>query len=207
MLARAASFAGRVSSLRLVAAAPLAPVGQVRHAGKKAGGTGGVTRSSNPKYLGVKVLGDQECKAGSVLVRQRGMRFVPGENVGRGRDDTLFALTAGFVEFQKVWFPKRRHFVHVRQVRARLAPAINTLGYPTRASQQRGGLRPQVCPRRGDTPTVRAASMPSQGDQADVLARIDARRQRREREKMSRRQATWDFGGQEVAGGVSRGGG
>mmetsp|Transcript_26882 Transcript_26882/g.84415 ORF Transcript_26882/g.84415 Transcript_26882/m.84415 type:complete len:157 (+) Transcript_26882:19-489(+) len=156
MLARAASFAGRVSSLRLVAAAPLAPVGQVRHAGKKAGGTGGVTRSSNPKYLGVKVLGDQECKAGSVLVRQRGMRFVPGENVGRGRDDTLFALTAGFVEFQKVWFPKRRHFVHVRQ-----------------------------------------------GDRADVLARIDARRQQREREKMSRRQATWDFGGKEVAGGVS----
>lgn len=74
-----------------------------------------MTRSSNPKYLGVKVLGDQPCQAGSIIIRQRGLKWAPGENVGRGRDDTLFALTAGFVEFQKVTFPKPRHYVHVRE--------------------------------------------------------------------------------------------
>eukprot|EP00962_Isochrysis_galbana_P034310 scaffold11611_cov129-Isochrysis_galbana.AAC.4 len=94
---------------------PSALLSQVRFAGKKAGGTGGVTRSSNPKYLGVKVLGDQPCQAGGIIIRQRGLKWAPGENVGRGRDDTLFALTSGFVEFQKVTFPKPRHYVHVRE--------------------------------------------------------------------------------------------
>ncbi len=56
-------------------------------------------RDSNPKYLGVKRYGGQVVKAGEILIRQRGTRFHPGLNVGRGKDDTLFALSAGSVEF------------------------------------------------------------------------------------------------------------
>lgn len=56
-------------------------------------------RDSEAKRLGVKRFGGQQVKAGEVLVRQRGTSFHPGENVGRGGDDTLFALKAGAVEF------------------------------------------------------------------------------------------------------------
>jgi len=56
-------------------------------------------RDSNPKMLGVKRYGGQVVKAGEIIVRQRGTHFHPGENVGRGGDDTLFALAAGAVKF------------------------------------------------------------------------------------------------------------
>ena len=56
-------------------------------------------RDSNPQYLGVKRFGGQVVKAGEILVRQRGTHFHPGANVGRGNDDTLFALAAGTVQF------------------------------------------------------------------------------------------------------------
>ena len=56
-------------------------------------------RDSNPQFLGVKRYGGQTVKAGEILVRQRGTKFHPGANVGRGKDDTLFALEAGAVQF------------------------------------------------------------------------------------------------------------
>jgi large subunit ribosomal protein L27 len=56
-------------------------------------------RDSNPQFLGVKRYGGQVVKAGEILVRQRGTKFHPGANVGRGGDDTLFALAAGSVQF------------------------------------------------------------------------------------------------------------
>ena len=56
-------------------------------------------RDSNPQYLGVKRYGGQSVNAGEIIVRQRGTHFHPGLNVGRGGDDTLFALAAGTVEF------------------------------------------------------------------------------------------------------------
>lgn len=56
-------------------------------------------RDSNPQYLGVKRFGGQEVNAGEIIVRQRGTHFHPGHNVGRGKDDTLFALAAGSVAF------------------------------------------------------------------------------------------------------------
>jgi large subunit ribosomal protein L27 len=56
-------------------------------------------RDSNAKYLGVKRFGGQTVKAGEILVRQRGTHFHPGNGVGRGGDDTLFALVAGAVKF------------------------------------------------------------------------------------------------------------
>ena len=56
-------------------------------------------RDSNAQRLGVKRFGGQQVNAGEILVRQRGTHFHPGENVGRGGDDTLFALAAGAVQF------------------------------------------------------------------------------------------------------------
>jgi len=56
-------------------------------------------RDSNAQRLGVKRFGGQVVSAGEIIVRQRGTKFHPGEGVGRGKDDTLFALTAGSVEF------------------------------------------------------------------------------------------------------------
>ena len=56
-------------------------------------------RDSNAQYLGVKRFGGQKVNAGEILVRQRGTHFHPGEGVGRGKDDTLFALVAGAVKF------------------------------------------------------------------------------------------------------------
>jgi len=66
---------------------------------KKAGGSTRNGRDSESKRLGVKVFGGQQINAGSIIVRQRGTHFHPGENVGRGGDDTLFALAAGAVQF------------------------------------------------------------------------------------------------------------
>ena len=56
-------------------------------------------RDSNPQMLGVKRYGGQVVKTGQIIVRQRGTRFHPGKNVGRGNDDTLFALADGVVNF------------------------------------------------------------------------------------------------------------
>ncbi len=68
-------------------------------ASKKGASSTNNGRDSEAKRLGVKRFGGQQIKAGEILVRQRGTKFHPGENVGRGGDDTLFALKAGAVEF------------------------------------------------------------------------------------------------------------
>jgi large subunit ribosomal protein L27 len=67
---------------------------------KKAGSSTQLGRDSISKRLGVKVYGGQYVKAGGVIIRQRGTKFAPGKNVKRGGDDTLFAVTAGVVQFQ-----------------------------------------------------------------------------------------------------------
>jgi large subunit ribosomal protein L27 len=58
-------------------------------------------RDSHSQRLGVKVFGGQQVKAGSIIIRQRGTKYHPGRNVKRGRDDTLFALIAGVVKFDR----------------------------------------------------------------------------------------------------------
>ena len=68
---------------------------------KKAAGSTNNGRDSNPKYLGVKMYGGQSVIAGNIIVRQRGTQFHPGENVGIGRDHTLFALKDGIIRFTK----------------------------------------------------------------------------------------------------------
>ncbi len=68
-------------------------------------------RDSNPKMLGVKVFGGQSINAGGIIVRQRGTKFHPGTNVGRGGDDTLFATAPGTVRFTRG--RNDRRYVHV----------------------------------------------------------------------------------------------
>jgi large subunit ribosomal protein L27 len=68
---------------------------------KKAAGSTNNGRDSNPKYLGVKLYGGQAAVAGNILVRQRGTKFHAGDNVGMGKDHTLFALKDGVVKFVK----------------------------------------------------------------------------------------------------------
>ena len=69
-------------------------------ANKKGVGSSRNGRDSNAQRLGVKRFSGQQVKAGSIIVRQRGTRFHPGENVGIGKDDTLFATADGIVKFE-----------------------------------------------------------------------------------------------------------
>lgn len=71
-------------------------------------------RDSNPKMLGVKIFGGQAVFAGGIIVRQRGTKFHPGTNVGRGGDDTLFAKVDGTVRFSTT--RADRKYVHVDPV-------------------------------------------------------------------------------------------
>ncbi|HMV52306.1 MAG TPA: 50S ribosomal protein L27 [Rhodocyclaceae bacterium] len=75
---------------------------------KKAGGSSRNGRDSESKRLGVKRFGGQVINAGSIIVRQRGTQFHPGENVGIGKDHTLFALVKGTVEFTVKGSTRRR---------------------------------------------------------------------------------------------------
>ena len=70
-------------------------------ASKKGASSSRNGRDSNPQYLGVKRYAGQQVTAGSILVRQRGTKIHPGDNVGKGRDDTLFALVAGEVRYRE----------------------------------------------------------------------------------------------------------
>ena len=78
---------------------------------KKAGGSSRNGRDSNPKMLGVKIFGGQKISGGNVIVRQRGTKFHPGDNVGMGKDHTLFAKCDGHVAFREGF--KRRTYVSV----------------------------------------------------------------------------------------------
>ena len=77
---------------------------------KKGASSSNNGRDSESKRLGVKRFGGQQVKAGEILIRQRGTSFHPGENVGRGGDDTLFALKAGSVQFAT---KRRRRVVNI----------------------------------------------------------------------------------------------
>lgn len=66
----------------------------------KSAGATKLGRDSRPKYLGVKLFAGQVAKPGMIIVRQRGTKFLPGKNVKRGSDDTLYALKKGIVEFK-----------------------------------------------------------------------------------------------------------
>ncbi|HNV20804.1 MAG TPA: 50S ribosomal protein L27 [Candidatus Hydrogenedentes bacterium] len=75
---------------------------------KKAGGSSRNGRDSTAQRLGVKKFGGEMVRAGNILVRQRGTQFRPGDNVGIGRDHTLFALSDGEVQFRHVTKQRKR---------------------------------------------------------------------------------------------------
>jgi large subunit ribosomal protein L27 len=83
---------------------------------KKGLGSSRNGRDSNAQRLGVKRFAGQLVSGGSILVRQRGTRFLPGDNVGRGKDDTLFAKVTGVVEF--VDRGRQGRLIHVRPTEA-----------------------------------------------------------------------------------------
>lgn len=83
-------------------APPSVPASVRGMATKKAGGSTNNGRDSIGRRLGVKILHNQPAKAGSILVRQRGQKFRAGDNVGMGRDHTLFAKIAGMVRMEKI---------------------------------------------------------------------------------------------------------
>jgi large subunit ribosomal protein L27 len=75
---------------------------------KKGGGSTRNGRDSNSKRLGVKKFGGEVVRSGNILVRQRGTKIHPGNNVGRGGDDTLFATSDGVVSYQTIRGGKKR---------------------------------------------------------------------------------------------------
>jgi large subunit ribosomal protein L27 len=93
---------------------------------KKGQGSSRNGRDSNAQHLGVKAYGGQRVTGGSIIVRQRGTKFFPGDNVGRGKDDTLFAKIGGIVKFQDRG--RRGTFVHILQ------PAETATENPTAAA-------------------------------------------------------------------------
>jgi large subunit ribosomal protein L27 len=80
---------------------------------KKGGGSSRNGRDSTSKRLGVKVFGGEEVSAGSIIVRQRGTRIHAGDGVGKGGDDTLFALRPGTIEFHE---SRGRKYASVREL-------------------------------------------------------------------------------------------
>ncbi|MDB5816320.1 MAG: ribosomal protein [Rhodocyclales bacterium] len=85
---------------------------------KKAGGSSRNGRESHAKRLGVKRYGGEQVVAGNIIVRQRGTEYHPGDNVGIGKDHTLFALINGRVEFQVKGALRRRTVVIVPEAQA-----------------------------------------------------------------------------------------
>ena len=79
---------------------------------KKGGGSSSYGRDSVAKRLGVKKFGGEQVRAGAILVRQRGTRILPGDNVGLGRDYTLFALTDGYVKYEPATRYKKKVSVY-----------------------------------------------------------------------------------------------
>lgn len=90
---------------------------------KKGTGSTRNGRDSNAQRLGVKRFGGQVVKAGNILVRQRGTKFHPGNNVGIGSDDTLFALIDGVVTFERKGRTRKKVSVYTKQVESEVATA------------------------------------------------------------------------------------
>jgi len=83
---------------------------------RKAGGSAKNLRDSNPKYLGTKLYAGQKAKPGSVIIRQRGTKILPGTNVGIGKDHTLYALKEGIIRFSSKKMMKFNNTVRRKKV-------------------------------------------------------------------------------------------
>ena len=85
---------------------------------RKAGGSAKNLRDSNPKYLGTKLYDGQKAQVGSIIIRQRGTKIIAGENVGVGKDHTLFSLVDGIVKFDT---KRKTHFDGKKIVKKRVS--------------------------------------------------------------------------------------
>jgi large subunit ribosomal protein L27 len=88
----------------------------------KAAGSTHLGRDSAPKYLGVKLSDGQKAKPGSIIIRQRGRKFIPGKNVRLGNDDTLYAVAEGVVRFitkKKTRFDNSQRLIKVVNVESK----------------------------------------------------------------------------------------
>ncbi|MDD3399484.1 MAG: 50S ribosomal protein L27 [Candidatus Paceibacterota bacterium] len=88
----------------------------------KAAGSTHLGRDSAPKYLGVKLSDGQKAKPGSIIIRQRGRKFIPGKNVRLGNDDTLYAVAEGIVRFttkKKIRFDNSQRLIKVVNVESK----------------------------------------------------------------------------------------
>ncbi len=88
---------------------------------KKGTGSTRNGRDSNAKRLGVKAYGGQSVSAGAILIRQRGTSVIPGSNVGKGKDDTLFALSDGIVKFESI----KRNLRNRKRINIEIASATS----------------------------------------------------------------------------------
>lgn len=88
---------------------------------KKGVGSSRNGRDSNPQFLGVKRYGGEHVVAGNIIVRQHGTKFHPGHNVGKGKDDTLFALADGVVTFERK--DRKRQKISIRPAPEAVATA------------------------------------------------------------------------------------
>jgi large subunit ribosomal protein L27 len=95
---------------------------------KKGTGSTRNGRDSNAQRLGVKRFGGQSVKAGNILVRQRGTKFHPGNNVGIGSDDTLFALIDGVVTFERKGKTRKKVSVYANQTEVAAEPELAIAG-------------------------------------------------------------------------------
>ncbi len=95
---------------------------------KKGTGSTRNGRDSNAQRLGVKRFGGQAVKAGNILVRQRGTKFHPGNNVGIGKDDTLFALVDGVVTFERKGKTRKKVSVYPVVAEVSAEPELATVG-------------------------------------------------------------------------------
>jgi len=85
----------------------------------KSGGSTRLGRDSSAQYLGVKLYAGEKAKSGSIIIRQRGTKYIPGKNVRRGKDDTLYAVRPGLVKFgtkTKINFNRKKRRVKVVEV-------------------------------------------------------------------------------------------
>jgi large subunit ribosomal protein L27 len=92
---------------------------------KKGGGSSRNNRDSNAQRLGVKKFGGEYVSSGSIIVRQRGTRIYPGNNVGKGKDDTLFATADGYVTFEWARGKKKQVSVYAQPAGQAVAEAAD----------------------------------------------------------------------------------
>jgi len=136
---------------------------------KKGVGSTDNGRDSNPKYLGVKLFGSQYAKAGNIIVRQRGTKYHPGENVYMGRDHTLHAKIEGHVSFSK----KRggRTYVHIIPLDADGGAAVKS------SKARKAEAKPKAkaaAPAAAKAAPAKAAAAPKAGNGAGNSAKADA---------------------------------